>query len=183
MRRAGEWRALMDLLPFFEWAAATSLGQAISTSTWAFAVIESGHLLALAVIGGAVLIVDLRLLGFGLKNQPIAQIARDTQPWLVGSLIMMIATGILLFVSEPMKLYYSTSFAVKMTCLALVIVFTFTVRASCRWRCGSESAPVGGGSGFRYKRQKPQRMLRTLISAISAISAVQRRVFRCVSFS
>ena len=119
----------MDLLPFFEWAAATSLGQAISTSTWAFAVIESGHLLALAVIGGAVLIVDLRLLGFGLKNQPIAQIARDTQPWLVGSLIMMIATGILLFVSEPMKLYYSTSFAVKMTCLALVIVFTFTVRA------------------------------------------------------
>jgi hypothetical protein len=129
MRRAGEWRALMDLLPFFEWAAATSLGQAISTSTWAFAVIESGHLLALAVIGGAVLIVDLRLLGFGLKNQPIAQIARDTQPWLVGSLIMMIATGILLFVSEPMKLYYSTSFAVKMTCLALVIVFTFTVRA------------------------------------------------------
>lgn len=118
----------MDLLPFFEWAAATSLGQAVSTSTWAFAVIESVHLLALAVIGGAVLIVDLRLLGFGLKNQPIAQVARDTQPWLVGSLIMMIATGILLFVSEPMKLYHSTSFAVKMTCLALVIVFTFTVR-------------------------------------------------------
>ena len=119
----------MDLLPFFEWAAATSLGQAISTSTWAFAVIESVHLLALAVIGGAVLIVDLRLLGVGLKNQPIAQVARDAQPWLVGSLIMMIATGILLFVSEPMKLYHSTSFAVKMTCLALVIVFTFTVRA------------------------------------------------------
>jgi hypothetical protein len=128
MRRAGEWRALMDLRPFFEWAAATSLGQAISTSTWAFAVIESVHLLALAVIGGAVLVVDLRLLGFGLKNQPIAEVARDTQPWLVGSLIMMIATGILLFVSEPMKLYDSTPFAVKMTCLALVIVFTFTVR-------------------------------------------------------
>ena len=118
----------MDLLPFFEWTAATSLGQAISTSTWAFAVIESIHLLALSVIGGAVLIVDLRLLGLGLKNQPVATVARDAHPWLVGSLIMMIVTGILLFVSEPMKLYSSQPFALKMTCLALGTIFAFTVR-------------------------------------------------------
>jgi hypothetical protein len=118
----------MDLLPFFEWAAATSLGQAISTSTWAFAVIESIHLLALSVIGGAVLIVDLRLLGLGLKNQPVAKVARDAQPWLVGSLITMIVTGILLFLSEPLKLYYSQPFAVKMTCLVLGTIFAFTVR-------------------------------------------------------
>ena len=118
----------MNLQPFFEWTAATALGQAISTSTWAFAVIESIHLLALSVIGGAVLIVDLRLLGLGLRNQPIAQVARDAQPWLVGSWSIMIVTGILLFVSEPMKLYYSTPFAVKMICLSLGTIFAFTVR-------------------------------------------------------
>src|SRR6185436_6726824 len=114
--------------PFIEWCASTSIGQAISSSTWAFAVIESVHLLALSVIGGAVLIVDLRLLGFGLRKQPIADVARDARPWLIGSLIVMLVTGVGLFLSEPMKCYHSTAFAVKMTSLALAIVFTFTVR-------------------------------------------------------
>ncbi len=115
-------------LPFFQWAEATTIGEVIRDSSWAFAVIESFHLLALSVIGGAVLIVDLRLLGLGLRRQPIADLARDARPWLVGSLIVMLVTGVGLFLSEPMKCYASTAFAVKMTCLALALVFTFTVR-------------------------------------------------------
>ena len=115
-------------LRFFQWAEATALGEMIRMSPWAFAVIESCHLLALSVIGGAVLIVDLRLLGFELRQQPIADIARDARPWLLGSLIVMLVTGVGLFLSEPMKCYSSRAFAVKMTCLALAIVFTFTVR-------------------------------------------------------
>src|SRR4051812_48798233 len=118
----------MELVSYFQAVADSSLSQAISTSTWVFAVIESFHLLALSVIGGAVLIVDLRLLGFGLRKQPIADVAREAWPWLIGSLIMMLVTGVGLFLSEPMKCYASRAFAVKMTCLALAIAFTFTVR-------------------------------------------------------
>jgi hypothetical protein len=118
----------MPVLPFFQWAEATALGEMIRSSTWAFAVIESCHLLALSVVGGAVLIVDLRLLGFGLHTQPIADLAREARPWLAGSLIVMLVTGVGLFLSEPMKCYASAAFAVKMICLALAIVFTFTVR-------------------------------------------------------
>ena len=118
----------MSLLPFIEWTASSSLSHAISTSTWAFAVIESIHLLALSVIGGAVLIVDLRLLGFGIKSQTMAEVARYAQPWFLGSWTVMIVTGLLLFVSEPQKLYYSAPFAVKMTCLLLGTIFALTVR-------------------------------------------------------
>ena len=118
----------MSLLPFIEWTASSSLSHAISTSTWAFAVIESIHLLALSVIGGAVLIVDLRLLGFGVKTRTLEELARDAQPWFLGSWMVMIVTGMLLFVSEPQKLYYSTPFAVKMTCLLLGTIFALTVR-------------------------------------------------------
>ena len=120
----------MSLLPFFQWAEATPLGEAIRNSSWAFAAIESVHLLALAAVGGTVLVVDLRLLGFGLRAQPIADVARDARPWFGGSLIVMLVTGVGLFLSEPMKCYASTAFAVKMTCLALAIAFTFTVRMS-----------------------------------------------------
>jgi hypothetical protein len=116
------------LLPYFQWLEASAASRAISTSAWAFAVVESVHLLALAVIGGAVLLLDLRLLGFGLRRQSIQEVAREAQPWLVGSLLVMLATGAVLFISEPIKCYYSTPFWVKMTSLALAMLFTFTVR-------------------------------------------------------
>jgi hypothetical protein len=120
--------SMLNLLPWIERIAASRLGQAINTSTWAFAVIESVHLLALAVIGGAVLMVDLRLLGFGLRAQPLERVARDAWPWFVGSWLVMILTGLLLFVSEPLKLYYSTQFFWKMTCLLSGTLFAVSVR-------------------------------------------------------
>src|SRR5262245_26829553 len=116
------------LLPYFQWISETRVSQAIGQSSWAFAVIESAHLLALAVIGGAVLMLDLRLLGLGLRDQPIARVARDAFPWFVGSLIVMLVTGIGLFMSEAIKCYYSTPFWVKMASLLLAMIFAFTVR-------------------------------------------------------
>jgi hypothetical protein len=118
----------MDLLPFVQWCEGSALGSAIRTSPWAFAVIESVHLLALSAIGGAVLVVDLRLLGWGLRDQRVRDLAREAFPWLVGSLIVMLITGTGLFLSEATKCYYSTPFMVKMISLVLAIVFTFTVR-------------------------------------------------------
>ena len=119
---------MTSLFPLFQSVELSAIGQAIKTSPWAFAVIESVHLLALAVIGGAVLIVDLRLLGLGLRRQGIAAVARDAQPILVGSLLVMILTGSALFASEAVKCYYSTAFWVKMSCLLAATIFTFTVR-------------------------------------------------------
>ena len=116
------------LLPYFQWIANTRVSQAIGQSSWAFAVIESVHLLGLAVIGGAVLILDLRLLGLGLRDQPIARVAREVFPWFVGSLIVMLVTGIGLFMSEAIKCYDSRPFWVKMVSLLLAMLFAFTVR-------------------------------------------------------
>lgn len=118
----------MDLLPFFQWCEGSLIGQGIRSSPWLFPVIESVHLLGLAMIGGAVLLVDLRLLGLGLTRQPVAQVARDARPWLIGSLLVMLVTGILLFLSESVKCYYSPAFWFKMGSLSLAILFTFTVR-------------------------------------------------------
>jgi hypothetical protein len=118
----------MTWLPFFQWCEDTAIGTAIRGSQWAFPVIESFHLVAFAVLGGTVLIVDLRLMGSGLRRQAAGELAREMQPWLLGSLAMMATTGVLLFLSEAVKCYYSYPFWVKMTSLLLAIVFTFTVR-------------------------------------------------------
>jgi Family of unknown function (DUF6644) len=117
----------MSVLHFFAWCEHSAVGGAIRSSNWLFPVIEACHLLGLAVIGGAVLVVDLRLFGIGLRRQPVAQLARDAQPWLIASLMVMVATGVLMFMSEAIKCYYHPAFWVKMTSLFLAIVFTFTV--------------------------------------------------------
>ena len=118
----------MTLLPFFQWCEATLLGQAIRDSQWLFPVIESVHLIALAAIGGAVLVLDLRMLGVGIRHRSVAEVAREAQPWLIASLIVMVVTGVSLFLSEAIKCYYSQAFWVKMTTLPIAVLFALTIR-------------------------------------------------------
>lgn len=116
------------LLPFFEWCEGTGLGQAVRQSLWAFPAIEAVHLLGLCMLGGSLLIVDLRMLGVGLKRQGIAELAGKARPWLIGSVCLMGVSGLLLFLSEAIKCYYNTSFWVKITTLPFALAFTFAVR-------------------------------------------------------
>ena len=73
----------MSLLPFFQWMEALEFSQAIARSSWLAAAFNLAHLLALVVFIGSILIVDLRLLGQGLTDQPIARLARDARPWMI----------------------------------------------------------------------------------------------------
>src|SRR5687768_11039736 len=103
------------MLAMFQWLEQGWLGTSVNHSVWAFAAIESGHLLALAVIGGAVLVVDLRVLGFMFRRQPVAEIAAQARPWLMWSLLAMVVTGIPLFASLAASKYYvNEAFRLKM---------------------------------------------------------------------
>ena len=121
--------------PFAEWSYATRIGTIIHESGWLFAAIESVHLLGLAAIGGAILLVDLRLLGLGLGDEPLRDLAGDAQKVLVAGLAVMLTTGVLLYLSEATKFYSGDfwgsaefPFIYKMVFFALALIFTFTVR-------------------------------------------------------
>jgi hypothetical protein len=113
---------------FFTWCETSWIGEGIRDSTWLFPVIESFHLLALAVIGGAVLVVNLSLIGLGPTPRSSAQVWHDAKPWFVGSLAVMLGSGFLLFTSEAVKLYYHEAFWVKIGALLLSLLFTATVQ-------------------------------------------------------
>jgi hypothetical protein len=118
----------MSLLEAFQWCEQSAIGQTIRDSVWLFPTIEAFHLVGLGLTAGAVLIVDLRLMGLGLRSRPVSEIAKETEPWLKGSIIVMFASGIPLFVSESTKCYYSFAFWIKMASLFLAILFTFTLQ-------------------------------------------------------
>jgi hypothetical protein len=134
----------MSLLGFFQWCEQSGIGEAIRRSAWLFPLIEAIHLLGLGLIGGAVLVVDMRLLGLGLRRQPLAQLTREAQPWLIGSLALMLISGGLLFLSEAIKCYYHGAFWFKMSSLFLAIVFTFTVQRKVTMANETHMRPLWG---------------------------------------
>src|SRR3990170_451478 len=114
----------MSVFELFHSLQYSPLLVAMRASPWIFAVIASVHLM-----GGAVLALDLRLLGLGLTRQPASYVARETERWLLAGLVVMVLTGLLQFMCfAATKYYYLTSFWVKIAVLPLALLFTFTVR-------------------------------------------------------
>jgi hypothetical protein len=102
----------------------SALGQFIQESTWLFPAIESTHLLALATLGGAVLIVALAVLGVGLRTPPPA-LLNSARPVMTGAIVTLIVSGLLLAVSEPLKLYDRPAFEWKMMALLVALLVTY----------------------------------------------------------
>ncbi len=115
------------LLPIFQWADSTWLGETIRGSRIYFPIIETFHLFALTLLFGAILMLDLRLCRLILKHQPVSEVARDLKPWAFWSLAVILVSGFMLFSSEAMKCYASVPFQVKMLFLFFALVWHFTV--------------------------------------------------------
>jgi hypothetical protein len=117
---------MKPLRPFFEWCDHSAIGVAIRNSRFLFPAIESIHLLALTVLLGSILVLNLRLLRGALTRQPLAAVAGSLAPLTLWSLATMIVSGSMLFASEAMKCYENPPFLIKMALLAAAIAFQWT---------------------------------------------------------
>ena len=95
----------MSILAFCTWLQHTPLSAAMSESTWAVPILAAIHVLVLAWFGGTVLIADTRL-----------------RRWRFIGLAFMLITGALLFWSQPVHLYNSLFFRIKLALLATITV-------------------------------------------------------------
>jgi hypothetical protein len=104
----------MDLFPLFKWFDATTIGVMIRNSTYIFPVVEVIHLFGITLLLGTITVTDLRILGVGLRRQPINAVASELDAWTMWSGIVAIVSGILLFLSEALKCYGNAAFPYKM---------------------------------------------------------------------
>lgn len=132
---------LQTVLPvwFFHWCEATGLGKLIQQSKWSFAVIETVHIMALAILLGSFLIVDLRLFGVGMRKLTVAEVANQFGATSWVSFVVMVATGIPMYLSEAVRLSTSSPFFYKMVFLCLALLFHLTVH-----RRATKSSNSGG---------------------------------------
>jgi len=122
------WCQSLDWVDAYDRLEQTAIGDIIRQSSWLFPGIEAVHLLGLAMLGGSIIVVDLRLFGIGLTRLSSAQVLGHARPWFLGSIVVMLATGIPLFLSEAIKCCFNHSFEVKIAALVGALIFTFAVR-------------------------------------------------------
>ena len=113
------------LEPLFQWMEAQAV---YGSSPYIGPVVNLVHLLSMVLFMGALLMVDLRLLGLGLKRQPLADVARDAQPWLIAGLVGIVLTGIPQLMERATDQYETSTFWVKMYLLLFGLVWMATAR-------------------------------------------------------
>ncbi|MEO8255993.1 MAG: DUF6644 family protein [Acidobacteriota bacterium] len=151
------------MLSLFKWMGELEFSKALGASVWQFALVQAVHLVFLAVFAGAVLIVDLRLMGRALTDRPVSQVARDAQPWLIGGFIGLLLTGVPQMMQNAMREYYSIFFWIKMGFMALALIFTFTLRRQV-------TLAATGGTGVTFQT-KVVGLVSILLWAMVAIPA------------
>src|SRR5579885_1937394 len=106
----------------------------LNASMLTFPILECFHIVGFAVAVGTIAIVDFRLLGWVMRRDKPADLARDMGLWTLSALIIVIFSGLLLFSSDPDMYYLNLSFVFKMICLVLAITFHYTIHRSVVYR-------------------------------------------------
>ncbi len=133
----------MSVLEMCQWIANTQVGTAIRESTWTFPLLLAAHSLGLSVSVGTLFWFDLRLLGVGVRGQPVSMVYRQLMPWMMTGFFIMFATGGLLFWSQAEAVYDDLYFRIKMLLLPLaganaVFYHFLTERTRASW----DTAPI-----------------------------------------
>lgn len=123
----------------FEWLTASPWANAMNGPEWAFPVVQSLHFMGFALSIGTVAIVDLRLLGLGMRRQTASQLAADLKPWTLAGFALMLITGFLMFSADAVVYHVNPSFQFKMICLSVALLFHFTLH---RKATGLDVPPV-----------------------------------------
>jgi hypothetical protein len=110
---------MSDVPAIIAWMQNSGIGTGIRESIWVFPIVEATHVLALAVSVGILVWFDLRLMGWGMKHQPVSQVHRQLMPYAFVGFVIMFVTGVLLFWSEAEKCYLSGFFRAKVLFLVL----------------------------------------------------------------
>ena len=105
--------AFLEWLTFFEWLTTSPWANAMNGPGWAFPVVQSLHFMGFALSIGTIAIVDLRLLGLGMRHQTAAELAADLNRWTVAGIALMLITGSLMFSADAVRYHYNPSFQFK----------------------------------------------------------------------
>lgn len=109
---------------FAAWLAATPLSAFVANQAWVVPTVQTIHILAVATVMGAVVIVHLRVLGVVERRQSIGSLAARFVPPSAAAIVILAITGFLMIAGEPTRAIFRYVFWAKMGLLLTVIALT-----------------------------------------------------------
>ena len=114
------------------------MGIAIAEDPVLFPWIEVAHVLAITIVFGSILLVDLRLVGLAARDYPISRLSKAIVPVTWIAFICAAITGALMFISNPVTYYGNFAFRAKMALMLcaginMAIFHVWTMRSMARW--------------------------------------------------
>jgi hypothetical protein len=109
---------------------------ALRSSRWTYAGVNAGHIVGIALLFGAIVPLDLRLMGLG-RSVAIGTLARILVPVAAVGLALAIAAGALLFSIRAVQYAGTTLFQVKLALIACGIANALLLRRAVAWETAS----------------------------------------------
>ena len=104
-----------------------AIADALNNTEWAFPLAECFHIGGFAITVGTIALVDLRMLGFGIKKETPARLLSFTEPWTMLALVFILFSGAALFISQTFVYIPNWVFQAKMATLVIAILYNFTI--------------------------------------------------------
>ncbi len=153
------------MLSICQWIFLTPLSISIRESIWIYPILNVLHCVGVLLVAGTIVVVDLRLLGFGMRRSPVSSVVSQVLPWTLSGFAFMFITGSLLAWSEPVRLYHSRFFSWKLVFIAMAglnaLLFHYGIyRGVGTW-----------DTGFAHARARPLAGIVSILCWICVIAA------------
>jgi hypothetical protein len=135
----------LGLSEFSKWLAATEVSHVIQTTSWIIPTLQTIHILSVAAVFSAAILVDLRIWRLIERDEPLPEMARRFLPTIWPVLVILLVTGSLLIVGEPRRSLLNSTFYLKMALLAVAILLTIGLQRSI-------SSSPNSWDGDRWRR-------------------------------
>jgi len=112
----------LSLLEFAKSLDSTSLSTTFKSISWIVPVVQSVHILMVGVVFVSIMMISLRVLDRVRADEPLAQVWHRFAPFLWTGLVVMVVTGVLLVIAEPVREIMTLSFRLKMLLLVVCVV-------------------------------------------------------------
>ena len=113
----------------------------LNNNEWSFPLLEIIHIVGFAIAMGTIFMVDLRLIGIGMRRRLSSQLSMDLAPWTLGGLAAVLISGPLIFSSDPNMYMNNTSFQLKMGALLIALLYQYTIHRKVAF---SDPSPIVG---------------------------------------
>jgi hypothetical protein len=109
------------------WSSNSAAIVFVRDSKYGMPAVQSVHLIGITVLLAAILVLNVRLAGVGMMDWPLPWVERQLRPWALSAVVIVLLSGILIFLGTPAKYLASNPFRIKMTMLGLAILFHVVV--------------------------------------------------------